>query len=76
MDVDQNKKCPIIFSVDYKIDSVKGFVNLFPSCSSPELHRLWILNDLSVSRNVRRQGVFKAFIQRVQELAVASNTIA
>ena len=62
--------------MDYKIDSVKGFVNLFPSCSSPELHRLWILNDLSVSRNVRGQGVSKAFIQRAQELAVVNNAIA
>ena len=47
-----------------------GFTQLYPSFSSVSMKPLWILNDLYVAAEGRRQGVGRALIDRARELAV------
>jgi GNAT superfamily N-acetyltransferase len=46
-----------------------GFVQLYPSFSSVSLLRLWILNDLFVAEEARKQGVASALMERATLLA-------
>ncbi|MDP8979573.1 MAG: GNAT family N-acetyltransferase [Acidobacteriota bacterium] len=46
-----------------------GFVQLYPSFSSASMQRLWILNDLYVASDARRQGVGQALLERARQLA-------
>ncbi len=39
-----------------------GFTQLFPSFSSVRAVRVWVLNDLYVVREARRQGVARALL--------------
>lgn len=47
-----------------------GFTQLYPSFSSVSLRRLWILNDLYVSSDVRRGGVARALLERARQHAI------
>lgn len=49
-----------------------GFTLLYPSFSSVSMKRLWILNDLFVAPEGRRQGVGRRLIERARMLAVAT----
>lgn len=40
-----------------------GFVQLYPKWSSTTMHRDWILNDLFVEPDARRQGVARALME-------------
>jgi ribosomal protein S18 acetylase RimI-like enzyme len=46
-----------------------GFTQLYPSFSSISMKRLWILYDLFVVPQARRQGVAKALITQARQLA-------
>lgn len=43
-------------------DRLVGFTQLFPSFSSVRAVRIWVLNDLYVVREARRQGVARALL--------------
>jgi len=47
-----------------------AFAQLYPSFSSVETKRIWILNDLYVLPAWRRQGVAKGLMDRARHLAV------
>lgn len=47
-----------------------GFVHLYPSFSSVSMKRLWILNDLYVVPEARKQGVGEALMERARQWAV------
>ena len=47
-----------------------GFTQLYPSFSSTNMRRLWILNDLYVSPNVRKKGIGEALMERARQWAV------
>jgi GNAT superfamily N-acetyltransferase len=47
-----------------------GFTQLYPSFSSISMKRVWILNDLFVAENARKQGVAEALMHRAKTLAV------
>lgn len=47
-----------------------GFVQLYPSFSSVSMKRLWILNDLFVHPDARKQGVGELLLERARQLAV------
>ena len=51
-----------------------GFVQLYPSFSSVSLKKMWILNDMFVHENYRRQGVAEALIEKSRELAVETKS--
>lgn len=46
-----------------------GFTQLYPSFTSLSMKRIWILNDLFVRPDFRKQGVAKALIERTATLA-------
>lgn len=51
-------------------DVAVGFVQLFPSYSSLDMARLWILNDLYVAEAARRHGAGRALLERARRLAI------
>jgi ribosomal protein S18 acetylase RimI-like enzyme len=71
----RNDQSVIFIAIDPETDNVMGFVNLYPSYSTLALQRLWILNDLGVSRHFRGKGVSKALIKKVQEFAKETQAV-
>jgi ribosomal protein S18 acetylase RimI-like enzyme len=57
---------------DVRMKSAAGFVQLYPSFSSVDASRIWILNDLFVAREARRLGVACALMERVRIHAIAT----
>ena len=51
-----------------------GFTQLYPSFSSVSMQRLYILNDLFVSENARRQGVGEALLEHAKEFSRATGS--
>jgi ribosomal protein S18 acetylase RimI-like enzyme len=49
-----------------------GFTQLYPSFTSLRMRRLWILYDLYVSPQARRQGVGRALMAHAAEFATAT----
>lgn len=47
-----------------------GFTQLYPSFSSVSMKRLWVLNDLYVAAEARKQGVAAALLERARRFAV------
>ena len=47
-----------------------GFTQLYPTFSSVSMRPMWILNDLYVVPDERKQGVARALIDRARQLAV------
>ena len=52
-----------------------GFVQLYPQFSSTRLKRTWLLNDLFVSPESRRQQLGVRLIERAKVLAFATNSV-
>ncbi|MFQ3544475.1 GNAT family N-acetyltransferase [Halobacillus rhizosphaerae] len=52
-----------------------GFVQLYPTFSSVNLAKRWILNDLYVDQLARRRGVAKGLMQKAKEYAVDTGAI-
>ncbi len=50
-------------------NEVTGFAQLYPLFSSTRMKRLWLLNDLFVEEEYRRQGISKLLIERCKVLA-------
>ncbi|WP_000863102.1 GNAT family N-acetyltransferase, partial [Vibrio mimicus] len=59
----------VIFLALSKSNEPVGFAQLYPSFSSVAMKRMWYLNDLYVSENIRKQGVGRALLQRVAAFA-------
>ncbi len=52
-----------------------GYIQLFPSWSSVSMHRVWILNDLFILPQARKQGIAKALMNAAKDYAIATNAI-
>lgn len=50
-----------------------GFIQLYPTFSSVSIKRLWILNDLFVIPEGRRQGVGTKLLERARAFAVETH---
>ncbi len=50
-----------------------GFTQLYPSFSSVSAARAWVLNDLFVADNARKQGVAKRLMNEAKELGLKDN---
>ncbi|KMJ57651.1 acetyltransferase [Bacillus sp. LL01] len=46
-----------------------GFTQLYPTFSSISMKRAWILNDMFVDANARKQGVGEQLLQKAKEFA-------
>ncbi len=68
-----DKKESVIFVVE-KGGDLLGFTQLFPSFSSVSMQRLWILNDLFVTKVARKQGVAEALMNAARAFAEATNS--
>ena len=53
-------------------DSPVGFTQLYPKYSSVSAVKNWILNDLYVDSNYRKQGIGEALIKTAMEFAKSS----
>ena len=62
----------IFLTVDERNGAQKaiGFTQLYPSFSSSSMRRLWILNDLFVVPEARKQGVGEALMERARQWAL------
>ena len=72
--MDRNESTTFI-AIDEQTDNVMGFINLYPCYSTLSLKRIWILNDLAVSKDFRGKGVSKALIEKVMVFAKATGAI-
>lgn len=50
-------------------DEYVGFTQLYPTFSSIGMKRAWILNDLYVAENARKQGVGEKLLDRAEAFA-------
>jgi len=64
----ENQDSVIFVALNNK-SKVVGFAQLYPSFSSITTHKKWILNDLYVSENSRRQGVAMQLLSKVSQHA-------
>jgi ribosomal protein S18 acetylase RimI-like enzyme len=62
----------VIFVAEDESGRALGFVQLFPSFTSVQARRLWVLNDLYVSDTARGLGVGRALMNAAREHAVES----
>ncbi|MCY1437759.1 ribosomal-protein-alanine acetyltransferase [compost metagenome] len=56
-------------------DRLLGFCQLYPSFSSLALKRVWILNDIYVAEDARRQLVADRLLQTAKKMARESNAV-
>jgi len=56
-------------------DNAIGFVQLYPTYTSVDIGRIWLLNDLYVIEAARRLGVARALLERSIELARDSGAL-
>jgi ribosomal protein S18 acetylase RimI-like enzyme len=47
-----------------------GFTQLYPTFSSISMKRAWILNDLYVNAQARKQGIGEMLLHRVKDFAI------
>ncbi len=57
-----------------KSSTAAGFVHLYPTFSSLSMKPLWILSDLFVVPEARKQGVARALMERAKQHAMATNS--
>ncbi len=56
-------------------DRLLGFCQLYPSYSSLSLKRVWILNDIYVAEDARRQLVADRLLQTAKKMAKETNAV-
>jgi GNAT superfamily N-acetyltransferase len=57
-----------IFVAESENGNLVGFIQLYPIYSSTRMKRLWLLNDLFVSKENRGKGISKKLIESSKEL--------
>ena len=60
----------VIFVAEDESGRALGFVQLFPSFTSVQARRLWVLNDLYVSDTARGLGVGRALMNAARDHAI------
>lgn len=58
----------VIYVCETSEKQLCGFVQLYPLFSSTRMKKLWLLNDLYVSKEARGLGVSKMLIEKSKEL--------
>jgi ribosomal protein S18 acetylase RimI-like enzyme len=67
-----NDESVVFLALDEKSGAGLGFVQLYPSFSSAAARRIWILNDLFVAPQARRQGVGRALLHAARDHGTAT----
>lgn len=68
-----DKKDSVIFLAINDAGHGLGFTQLYPSFSSVSMQRTYILNDLFVAPNARKQGVGEALMEHAKAFALNEN---
>ncbi len=66
----------VIFLAENEAGEAVGFTQLYPLFSSISARRSWMLNDLFVSPEARRNGVANALLNAAKEHAIATGAIS
>jgi GNAT superfamily N-acetyltransferase len=69
------KESVIYLAMADEEDKILGFCQLYPSFSSLSLKRVWILNDIYVCQDARRQLVADRLIQAAKQMAKDTNAV-
>lgn len=67
-----SKNESVIFVATIKGEAV-GFIQLYPIFSSVSLQPAWLLNDLFVAENARKQGVAESLLQQAKQFGLETN---
>ncbi len=71
----QRGESMIFIARDTSDDAALGFIQLYPAFSSVSVGRIWILNDLFVTRTARQRGVARALMARARTFATESGAL-
>ena len=66
----------VVFVAEDAAGRPVGFTQLYPTFSSVRLRTLWVLNDLYVAAEARRQGVGRTLLDRAQAYAAETGACA
>ncbi|MDB5053715.1 MAG: family N-acetyltransferase [Bacilli bacterium] len=69
----EHQESIIFLAKDQSSEHDVGFIQLYPSFSSLTMQRLWILNDLFVSHNHRKQGNGNQLLEAAKSFAIKTN---
>mgnify|MGYP003558879576 CR=1 FL=1 len=69
------KESVIYLALADKDDTPLGYCQLYPSFSSLTLKRVWILNDIYVCEEARRQLVADGLMQHAKRMAKETNAV-
>lgn len=64
----------IFMVIDRSSNQPVAFTQLYPSFSSISMERAWILNDLYVSADYRRQGLAQLLLEAAKRHAIHTNS--
>ena len=65
----------VIFLVFFE-DKPAGFVQLYPTFSSLSMRRVWVLNDMYVVSEFRKQGIGTRLLKLVEDYATETEAIS
>ncbi|MCI0713941.1 MAG: GNAT family N-acetyltransferase [Chloroflexi bacterium] len=68
----ENNESVVFIAVDDEGHGL-GFVQLYPSFTSTSMRKLWILNDLFVTKEARGTGVATALLERARVYAIETH---
>ncbi len=71
----RRKESVIYLAMPDDEDKLLGFCQLYPSFSSLSLKRVWILNDIYVAEEARRQLVADRLLQTARKMAKETNAV-
>ena len=71
----KRKESVIYMALADEEDRLLGYCQLYPSFSSLSLKRVWILNDMYVAEDARRQLVADRLLQTAKKMAKDTNAI-
>ncbi|MDQ3019579.1 MAG: GNAT family N-acetyltransferase [Bacteroidota bacterium] len=68
-----NNESVIFIAMDEEKNKGMGFVQLYPSFSSVSMKKQWILNDLFIHEDHRKEGIAEALINESKKFAKKTN---
>ena len=71
----RRKESVIYLAMPDDEDKILGFCQLYPSYSSLSLKRVWILNDIYVAEDARRQLVADRLLHTAKQMAKDTNAV-
>ncbi|UVE18366.1 GNAT family N-acetyltransferase [Pseudomonas sp. LS44] len=71
----RRKESVIYLAMPDEDDKLLGFCQLYPSFSSLSLKRVWILNDIYVAEDARRQLVADRLLGAAKKMAKETNAV-